>query len=410
MRQNFKVDNAARHTQLMSSIASAIESHKAGNVQAVQEVLDTLRDVASATPDLNFNGPIQVLIDTITSDVQSIIMHSKNATDSEMTRRIQQLDSDTHAATEAKGAADDKDKAWFECVTDEKELQQIEEEKQRDVERAQEATVTPCSSRDDNRIYSRKFQEPIQLTCDFSQGDQCDTELQKFEQAVTESLQSLEQAAGQQSAAWNRYNEQCNEAWEAHARAEADLENAERARIQKQGDCSGLKENRIVSICAFGEALQVKCAAFDSYNQIEGQLDQQGNVHSQVDRIAEWATTEATRCLLQDQIDNNVLFDTARARQSLEACVAKADFEAQGGDLSRQSKQEEVDALMTEERFTCTQLRMEFFNGQAWEVNRHADPISDGYQIVAFTPEVTLDQEQGPFEICALEAPTPGKS
>jgi len=406
VRQNFKVDNARHSAHLMSSIASVVESRKAGNEEGVQ---DKLRDLASATPDLNFNGVVEVLIDTIKSDVQSIIMRSKNATDDEMKRRIQQLETDTSAAMEAKGAANDEDEAWFECVRDEQKLQEFEEEKQQELERALEATVIPCRGRDDNRIYSREAQEPMQLTCDFSQGDQCDTELQKIEQAVIESIQTLKQEVGHQESVWNGYHEQCNGAWEAHAGAEADLELAERERIQKQGECSLLKEKRGISICAFGEALQVKCAALSSYNQIKEQLDQPGNVHSQVDRIAEWATTEATRCLLQDQIDNNVLYDPAQARQSLEACVASADFEAQGGDLSRQSKQEQVDALKTEETFTCVDLHFDFYNGQAWDVNRQALPISSGYQSVDFAPEATLDQEQEPFEICATPAtpPTP---
>jgi len=401
VRQNFKVELAGNSAQLMSSIASVIESRKAGNEEEVQ---DKLRDLASATPNLtsNFNGVVQNLIDAIASDVQSVIMKGKDTTDDEMKRRIQQLDTDTHAAIVAKGAANDEDKAWFECVRDEKELQEFEEEKQREVELALESTVVPCKGRDDNTIYSREVQEPMQLTCDFSQGDQCDTEMQKFEQAVTESMQSLQQAMAHQQSVWHGYNEQCNEAWEAHATAETNLELAESERVQKQGECSQRKENRGNSICSFGEALQVKCAAFSSYNQIKEQLDQQGNVHSQVDRIAEWATTEATRCLLQDQIDNNVLYDATQARQSLEACVASADFEAQGGDLSRQSKQEQVDALTTEEVFNCVDLHLEFHNGQAWEVNRQADPISSGYQSVAFAPEATLDQEQEPFEICEV--------
>lgn len=397
VRQSLKVDHAGQSAHLTSSIASVVESRKAGNEQEVQ---DKLRDLASATPSLNFNEIVQVLIDNITSEVQSMIMRGKNATDDEMKRRIQQLDTDTYAAMEAKRAADDADEAWFECVRGEKELQEIEEQKQQEVERAQEATVIPCSGRDDSKIYSGKAPEPMQLTCDFSQGDECDTELQKITQAVTERLQSLKQEVGQQKSVWTGYSEQCNEAWEAHARAEADLELAERERTQKQGECSLLKGKRGIAICTFGEALQVKCAAFSSYNEIKEQLDQQGNVHSQVDRIAEWATTEVTRCLLQDQIDNDVLSDPAQARQSLEACTASTDFEAQGGDLSRQSKQEQVDTLMTEERFTCVDLHFEFYNGQAWDVNRQADPISSGYQIVAFAPEATLDQEQEQFEIC----------
>merc|ERR1740129_148579 len=255
----------------MSSIASMVESRKAGNEVEVQ---DKLRDLASATPNLNFNEIVQVLINSITSDVQSIIMRGKNATDDEMKRRSQQLDTDTHAAMEAKRAASDADEAWFECVRDEKELQEFEEEKQQEVERALEVTVIPCTGRDDNRIYSREVQEPKQLTCDFSQGDQCDTELQKIEQAVTESLQSLEQEVGHQKSVWTGYNEQCNKAWEAHARADEALELAERDRTQKQGECSQLKGKRGISICTFGEALQVKCAAFSSYNQIEEQLDQ----------------------------------------------------------------------------------------------------------------------------------------
>jgi len=407
-RQNVKVHYSGRSDHLMSSIASLMESRKAGNEEDVQ---DKLRDLASATPDLssNFNGMLQDLIDKITSEAQTIIMRSKKDTDDEMQRRIQQLDTDTHAAMEAKAAAADEDEAWFECVREEKELQEFEEEKQQELERALQATEVPCSGRDDNRIYSREAQQLMELTCDFSQGDQCAAELQKIEQAVTESLQSLKQAVTHQESVYDGFDEQCNASWEAHARAEADLKLAENARIQKQGECPPLQEKRRDSICSFGEALQVKCAAFNSYNQIKEQLDQQGNVHSQVDRIAEWATTEATRCLLQDQIDNNVLSDPAQARQSLEACIASADFEAQGGDLARQSKQDDVDALMTEERFTCVDLHFQFYNGQAWDVNRQADPISGGYQIVAFAPEVTLDQEQEPFEICQGTQGQPGK-
>jgi len=408
VRQNFKGDHAGYSAHLTSSIASLVESRKAGNEEEVQ---DKLRDLASATPNFNssFQGVIQELIDKLTSDVQSIIMTHKGATDDEMKRRIQQLDTDTHAAMEAKGVADDEDEAWFECVRGEKELQELEEEKQQGVERALEATVIPCKARDDSKAYSGEAPVPMQLTCDFSQGDQCDTELQRIEQDVMERIQSLKQEVGQKESVWSGYNEQCNEANEAHATAEEDLERAEGVRMQKQDECSLLKDKRRLSICAFGEALQAKCAAFSSYNQIKEQLDQPGNEHSQVDRIAEWATTEATRCLLQDQIDNNVLSDPAQARQSLDACVASADFEAQGGDLSRQSKQEQVDALMTEEKFDCVDLQFEFYKGQTWDVNRQADPISSGYQIVAFAAEASLDQEQEPFEICEVE-PTPGKS
>lgn len=404
----------------MSNIASVLDSYKRGDQQ---QMLAKVQALASETPEVSatFKEVIMTLINSIENDIQPMITSGKDTTEGEINSRIGTLEDAATAVATAYDNAEGADKILYECMSEEKTHQETSEQEKAEMEQAHADTEAPCTNKDNNRVYTWEEQDPLSFSCDFSvpetEATSCSKQMESLESQVQAKLESLDASSGNQVQSWNTYNDECNHAWEVHANATTDHNNAVTAHEEKQAECAALKTTRDQQVCSFGKEVQHKCEAFDAYNSIVADLDTAGNEHSQVDRIAEWAETEQTKCLLQAHYDDGVLSDTTQARASIERCVAAADFEGQGGDLARESKQARVDAVMVpidnNEEYRCEAGKpFSFYNGNEWIVDTAAIPASAGYSTRPFKPQIVLDPEQDPFENCQVEQSpgNPGKS
>jgi len=406
VRQNLKTERSGQGAHLMNNIASVLDSYKKGDHQQLQVLL---RAIASETPEVSatFKEVVKGLITTIETDIHKRIMDGKTETEDEILARISTLETAAGVANTGYDDAERADKNLYECMSSEKEHQEKIEEEKSDMDEAYDNTLAPCKNKDDNRHYERVEQAPMSFSCDFSVPDSdsssCTKQMENLESKVQENLGLLDESSGKQVTDWNTFNDDCNHKKDLHEQATKDHENAVSAHESKQDECAKLKNTRDSEVCTFGHELQDKCAAYGAYNSIITDLEVAGGDHSQVDRRAEWADTEQTRCLLQAHYDSDVLSNPDTASQAIVDCVAATNFENQGGDLALDSKQSRVDAVMgpidTDVNYLCEAGKtFSFFNGKEWIVSNPENPSSTDYKTEPFTPEIVLTVGEDSFK------------
>jgi len=410
VRQNLKAERVGYGSHLMSSIASVLTSHQQGHHEDVRLKLQAL---AKETPEVSsdLETIIRTLVDTIEDDVKSLIMQSKQATVDELDKRVTAVVSASTDVTTQYGVAKSADGEYYVCVSEEQQAYEAEETDKQEMDTAQANTVQPCNDKAANKEFSRAAPAQMSVDCDFSVAaedqNSCESQMQKLDQDVTQSLNDLKKDSGDQVEAWIGFDAECTRTTGIYDGKVTDHQNAIKFREDKQGECLELKPHRSNNICKFGSDVQVKCEKFASYETLISELEETGNAHSQVDRRQEWATTETTRCLLQKHLDTvaengGILFDAQASEEALQECVTASVFEEQDGDLGLQSFQDKVDAAMgvidNNVEYKCEPSRkFSFENGLAWQVDTAVEVKSQGYTTVTFTPEIVLDTNQDAF-------------
>jgi len=66
--------------------------------------------------------------------------------------------------------------------------------------------------------------------------------------------------------------------------------------------------------------LSAKCDSSRGFKELEAQIDGSGSVRPEPDRMAEWVSTEVTKCMLQIVIDAEDLANVALDESSLATC------------------------------------------------------------------------------------------
>lgn len=391
------VDRASSATSVADRIGSLLQSFEGTKAHA--KVLASLRATTDLTPEVEqtLNENLQRVIKELDEEVVTQIDLWFKKTQEEVIEKIEALTEETNQAVKDKVNADEKDNAWFECVTTEKAKREAIEVAEKNLQTAQESTVAPCASQEQLSEFQYDATNAIEwgFECDNDQGS-CDLNLQNYKLAVNGMLTTLQGNVAARTKEWKLQKDLCTQArTDVETKTEA-LQNATRQWQEQSQTCSGFYTAREVSMCEFGNAYKRKCARASDYDQFIGKVEEQGSEWSEPDRRNEYTTVYVTKCILTQIIEDRQIDDAE--------CRNKVDYETRFGIMDK--KKAAFDEQKAQGKFDCQEVEVEF-RGETWNVPAGAAPPSTSYTVEPFAPAIDRQGEH-PFVFCVGTAPVSG--
>jgi len=367
---------------LIDKLGSLLQTHGAGDAK----MLDNVRALAETTPGVgdSMNEALRTVIDEIEKNVMEKIKGGHKETQHALDLAQASLKTPSREAESQKKAADDNDRAWFECVAEEKTLLQKAEDAYEAQEEARSNQDAPCQNQVDSAPFSTS--ESISgFECDFSQEDSCGAALGAFTSTIETMVSDLEDEVGEKEALYATAKQECDAAKQDVAEKQSAHDEAIHAyKLQAQA-CAKKHELRQLSMCLYGSTKQRKCAHSSAYNHLLDEIGSSGSSYSESDRLKEWNTATLTVCMLEKVKEGSPLDESALA-----ACDEAKTYDRYVGVLSKS------------ERFPdCSPDAISFFNGQAWETPTTDLPSSTDYDRVSFLPKFAVAEEEAPFDFCS---------
>jgi len=340
------------------------------------------------------NRALTDVIAEIEANLDTKITAGFAATQAAVATAIKNLEAATSSALTKKANADQADQTWFACIGDEKLKREDFEAAVVAEDAANVAIVKPCADQEGSKMFESSPQVPV-FACDFSDGDSCNKQLDAYTAMVNKMVDTLAADAAEATQTWTNYKNACDSA-NAHAEDMKQARGgADAAWLAKREMCQTKHEDRQVSVCSFGSALQTKCEKVDAYRHLIKEVDAvNGGPNSEPDRQAEWKTTQVTKCMLQKVIDGIDLDG-----QSLAACELTVDYPVSVGQFNKM--QSEFSTQTSENSFTCNEHTVTFNTGETWNVPAGFAPASLEYTNEPFRPEVTLAVGTPAFAFCS---------
>jgi len=394
VRQNLKVSQSGSLANVMEKIGALIQANDLNGAQSA--ALGNIRMLAANTPGQPeaLNRALTDVIAEIEANVDTKITAGFAATQAAVATAIKNLEAATSSALTQKANADQADQTWFACIGDEKLKREDFEAAVVAEDAANVAIVKPCADQEGSKMFESSPQVPV-FACDFSDGDSCNKQLDAYTAMVNNMVDTLAADAAEATQTWTNYKNACDSA-NAHAEDMKQARGgADAAWLAKREMCQTKHEDRQVSVCSFGSALQTKCEKVDAYRHLIEEVDAvNGGPNSEPDRQAEWKTTQVTKCMLQKVIDGIDLDG-----QSLAACELTVDYPVSVGQFNKM--QSEFSTQTSENSFTCNEHTVTFNTGETWNVPAGFAPASLEYTNEPFRPEVTLAVGTPAFAFCS---------
>jgi len=388
VRQNLKINQSASLANVMEKIGALIQAndHNAAHSKA----LDNLRMVAADTPGQAdaLKKALEDVINEIKLTVDTKIKAGFDATNAAVATAISNLQTATSSALTQKSNADKADDKWFKCIQVEKNKREAFEAAVTAEQNAIAAIDQPCDDQEKSKMFESS-PEVGELACDFSDGDSCNKQLEAYTAMVNNLVDTLASDAAVATETWTNHKKACDGA-NAHATEMTQAkEGADKAWVQQKDTCWSNHENRQMSLCNFGVALQTKCQKVGDYRNLIEEIEAvNGGVNSEKDRQAEWKTTQVTKCMLQKVIDGIDL-----DAQSHAACELTVDYLGLVGQINE--KKSEFATQTSETTFTCEETTITFNTGEIWNLPESFAPASSEYTTSPFRPEVKLADGEG---------------
>lgn len=412
-------DDPSKHDEISSLLQSKLTANQIvassrPRKQKLAEINASVYDMkeligAVDTPEVP--GIIQALIDLIENDLQVKVKEDQTETQTELDKRLDLLTTTTNTAVNLKtgeAGADQSDKTYDQCVTDEKQMMEAYETcKQEEAALiAEEPTPLFCGNPDFDIVYTNPpvLDETLHVT--FSAGIHVvKAELDAYLKPVTDWFAATKTQAESDQEKWDYADQTCKAKRKEIEEKTAECAQKLEAWREKHETCVNAKNVLTLSLCDFGHAYQGKCAAKTSFDELVDDIDGSGTVWSEPDRENEWTETVKLTCVLakfKDSIDlNTAVVDDC----TLSADDAAAQFTQ---DVTRiDKKQATYNTLTSGAKFTCSETHLTFGNGALWTV-----PVNDAGEVpwipsstsytraTHYTYAIQSDSNQPPFDFC----------
>jgi len=391
VRQNLKVGQSGKLANAVEKIGALIQAKdKSG-------VLDNLRMLVAETPLQKdaLDEALRQVIKELEDNVDDKIIKAFASTQATVVTKIADLDVATKLAVELKAAANTADQTLFDCTTVEQSKRVAFETAVAAEAAANAATVAPCELQESRKIFESSPEDPSTgMTCDFEDASDCNTQYAKYTKMVNGIVTKLKSDAAAAEALWIDAKNQCDSAVTIAGLREQDRKDADGVWLQQRGVCQDRHEERQLSLCSFGSALQTKCEKVGYYNDLIAEVDAvNAGPNSEPDRQAEWKTTAVTKCMLTKVIESGDL-DAA----TVDACDSAVDYTKSVGTFDRM--QEQFATHTAEAQFTCNEQTITFY-GEVYKVPAGEAPASMEYTTEPFHPQVSLPIGTPAFALCS---------
>jgi len=380
-----KAGKSAPVSQVLTDVAAMLQAH--------QDDSAVSHEVNTATPGSvdSLNAALEQTISEIEEQVHTQIIASRDATQAEINKRIEDLIKGNTDLVNQKATADAADDEWMQCVSNEKDMAKNIEDATAALEQARETRSTTCQLQEDNRHFSYQT-DPAQIRfqCDISLSPEhnCDVQWQEFEYDLEVAWESFIDEVDSAVGVHDAHAYACQQA-EADERAkEASLGRAIGQYKKQHQICLDTQEARRLAMCNFETEYRGKCDLVTKYLNLMEEIDtEDGSDYSHPDRVQEWTLTSTTICLLRKIIETSAV-DTTH----VDECQAAANTE----HLNLERQRQRFTELTTEPNYSCAETAITFL-GETWDLPASApEPPapSASYRRVPFHPEL-------PFSFCA---------
>jgi len=256
-----------------------------------------------------------------------------------------------------------------------------------------------CQLKEDSKGFAFASTQDLGFECDHGVDGQCDQQLQTFGTKVNKIKVNAEMLLKAAQSKYNKLAADCEQKLQERVRAQSALSDAEKAWSDQRSQCSELPPRRAEALCAYGSAIQSKCAAERGFKALVDDTNRANdpeNVDSEVDRIQEYMSAAAAMCMMAKSHEKGLSGPLGSA--DMEACneQAKAEYAAKVGSMNRY----EGEFKRLSGSNTCAEGPVSFFNGQEWTVPATANPKASEYVRQEYKPFLHLKEGWPAFESC----------
>lgn len=282
-----------------------------------------------------------------------LIKQNHNLTQVKLDTGIGNAQRDEVAANQSKALADAKDKNWYDCVEEQRDLQQRWENQMIEVSKFTEQAATYCLAANNTKQSTRVLQDVSrQISCTMgSIADSCEEAVQTWNSSVIRSMKNLLELVRGDVDIWQQNHEECGKFSQKTRDA---IESAAAIRSNystKVTECHGLFQTTKSSFCDFTSAWRSSCDSKQAYSQLLQAVNkEEGGDLSIPDRQEEWQQVRNSLCELNNFLNNA----TSRC--------GDFNLESEVGTINQHRT--EFDQLND---FTCEETMFTFYGFQ-WEV------------------------------------------
>lgn len=402
VRQKMSTQSSSA-TTVVDAIAELLQQHGMETHQMIQDISETADSSVTPGAEGAFVNSLKTVVQSIETQVEKKIKHDQSVTQQKMDLLNHNLYNADKRTSAAKQAADQDDKAYFECVAAEQSKRADADSAEKSMTDSRKNEGEACQRQQDNSGFSLDAPtSKLQIECDMEKGD-CDSSLAQLQKDLQKIYQDAQAKLDAKKAAYSKLKTACDTKKQESVKAQSSLDGSESAWNSQKQTCLKLASHREESMCVYGSKLQAKCAAEVEYKHLMAASKKaKGDSYSEVDRQQEWMSTLTTKCLvgkfIQKGLDNTV------TAADMNACAAEVNFGRDVGSLNRREKEFAASAASN----TCSAGPVSFFNGQTWTVPVGAKPKSSAYVRSPFKPQVSLSGKA--FAFCTANSIREGAS
>jgi len=375
-RQKTGVEHVSS-TSIVESIGSLLEQSDKGS-----HALSLIQQEMTPAVEQDVDAALKAAMQKIEAEVETKIKRGQEQSQQRLDEAYGNYERAATELQQTKGRADAADKAWYECIEEEQAQQQAIEAAQTAAAGAQRNQRQACQlMKDIDDFQFKPATAAPKFACEVAVQEDCQTKLAEFERQVAQMESEAASSLQEDMRKYATAKADCEAKTGQTAAAEGAITTARTSFARQQQQCRRLDQSRLPHICKAGKQMQAKCAVESKYQEL---LEQEAK-EDEADRIREWQTTAAMKCLLLKYADGG-MGDVAD-HDDLAAC--------RGGDLGFERlklKQEAFDKFTAAHQ--CKTGPVTFFNGQTWRAYKGR------YTKARFTPSLILDGEDA-FAFCA---------
>jgi len=390
-RQKIMLEREDSALHVVDSISTLLEQRDFAGVESM------VQEISRVTPDAD--GDFKQILEKFTGDIQSGVLKKiedgHDATQSKIDEMLLKFASASTAAVQGKRIADQVDEELFSCIASlQKQLQAFEQAQKRLAD-AQSNEAEACQMQQDNAMFSYSA-DKSSLSFECVLSGNCNEKHQSFRQAVEQIRTEAGSKLAARKAAYSELQAKCTASKEASVDAQSALTAAEEDVSRQRALCTEAELAHSPGLCAFGQAVQSKCAAESAFKALIASTKKvKGDMDSEVDRIQEWVPASTANCILAKKAEQGLSASLGDA--DLDECVrlAKSSYEKLVGTLDRK----EGDFKRLSGSNICATGPISFFNGWKWTLPTKENAKSSEFVREEFEPVLNLHFGQ-PFAFC----------
>jgi len=337
---------------------------------------------------------LQKIVGTIDGTLQPRVQEAHEGTQRKIDSAFKTVQTANRLAVEHKAASDEKDEAWFSCVTQELEKKEFHETRQEKLATAQGADEAACALQQTHKgfTFTAGDEYNFDFKCDHGIEGQCAEKLAAFKKHAGEMKSDAEEQYQAKKKYYEDLEADCNAKRAEAAVARQELEAADDAHASHRDRCEALKQERVKKICEYVDVVQAKGTDEAKFRQLIAAVEGTGNGESEADRQKEWASLVTSSCMVKRSIALGMKGPVGDA--DMKECSAQARSSA----LDKLNKQSDGFNTLTESHRSVAGP-ISFSNGEEWIVSGNGDSSAD-YSKRAFKPVLSPADSQQPFTMC----------